>query len=131
MNEAQKATLEKIAVMQDFLDGKEIDVRDRKSGNSGDWRDTGSEPFWNWGYCDYRARQEPVTYPTVDWSIFADGVQWIAWDESGHGFAFATEPRRNDLHWETDGEYYEISSIKLDRGTFDWKDSKIQRPQSN
>ena len=48
-------TVEKIAVMQAFEDGKNIEFKLREKGN---W-ETCDLPNWNWMECDYRIAEEP------------------------------------------------------------------------
>jgi len=124
MNKAQEATLEKMAVMQAFMDGKEIEHTVRGEDT---WFPAYS-PRWDWFGFKYRIKQEPVTYPTVDWSIFTDDVQWLAWDKSGIGYLYAKEPIALSDRW-LGAAVAKAGSIKgVTRGTCDWKDSKIQRP---
>jgi hypothetical protein len=49
-----KTTSEKIAVMQAFLDGKEIESLPR-IGGTGKWV-AWPEPKWDWDCCDYRVK---------------------------------------------------------------------------
>jgi hypothetical protein len=58
---------EKIAVMQAFAEGKEIEVQNR-GGALRNWRAC-EKPAWNWPICNYRVKKEPMVvyvnvYPT-------------------------------------------------------------------
>lgn len=127
MNKAQEATLEKIAVMQAFVDDKEIEY---KSACQDIWH-AAPNPYWDWDAYDYRIKQEPATHPAFDWSIFADDVQWLAWDKDGIGYLYVKEPIALSDRW-LGAAVAKANSIKgVTRGTCDWKDSLIKRPQSN
>jgi len=66
-----KTTAEKIAVMQAFVDGKQIEWW----GGYGNtdyalWnRDAGPEPSWDWARFDYRVNQGPL----VKWAVVTEG----------------------------------------------------------
>lgn len=49
---------EKIAVMQAFADGKEVEYKNNFPGAAGSWVGI-SSPMWDWGSCDYRVKREP------------------------------------------------------------------------
>ena len=125
MNKVQKATLEKIAIMQAFADGAAIEY----GINDGSRWYSDHSPDWRWSVFDYRIKQEPVTYPTVDWSIFTDDMQWIAFDENGDCYAYTDKPKVNNNMWILSaGKVFSTQHIKIGRGTCDWRDSLIQRP---
>lgn len=50
-------TEEKMAVMQAFLDGKEIESRIPDNGDDS-W-EVNKHPGWTWGICEYRVKQLP------------------------------------------------------------------------
>jgi len=52
-------TKEMIAVMQAYIDGKQIEYKDKKSNQ---WLDTQS-PVWDWFDCDYRIKPAPTYRP--------------------------------------------------------------------
>ena len=52
-----KTIQEKIAVMQAYVDGKEIETFDGKV-----WHHV-NIPFWNWNDVDYRVKEEPEYVP--------------------------------------------------------------------
>jgi hypothetical protein len=63
-----KTTAEKIAVMQAFEDGKEIQFRNNSRPDS--WIDC-PNPAWNWEMTDYRVKPEP----RVIWvNEYSDGL---------------------------------------------------------
>lgn len=49
-----KTDAEKIAVMQGFVDGRQIEIK-----LGGDWSAVG-QPRWSWSNCDYRIKPEPA-----------------------------------------------------------------------
>lgn len=54
-----KTTAEMIAVMQAYVDGKEIEYR---CGDYQTWRKT-IDPLWDWYKTDYRVKTEPEYIP--------------------------------------------------------------------
>lgn len=50
-----KTTQEKIAVMQAFVDGQEIECRNNRSGS--EWKVV-NNPDWNWQYYNFRIKQD-------------------------------------------------------------------------
>jgi len=52
-----KTTSEKIAVMQAFEDGVEVEI---KLSDSKEWRVIDFTPEWDWGECNYRVKQQPT-----------------------------------------------------------------------
>ena len=67
-----KTIEEKIAVMQAFKDGKEIEVYNiAKKG----WFET-NDPAWNWSITDYRVKEESQYIPFTfeDWEIMIDKI---------------------------------------------------------
>lgn len=73
MNPSQELTAERIAIMQAYVDGKEIEFT---------WRDLGkawvkiSDPTWDWSLNDYRIKPKPSEVYVVE------GTQ----DETGRKF---------------------------------------------
>lgn len=50
-------TKEKIAVMQAYVDGKQIQIRATRI-NKSDWVDSYGEPHWDWEFFDYRVKPQ-------------------------------------------------------------------------
>lgn len=55
--ENMETTTEKIEIMQAFIEGKEIEVRERWTG---EWRDA-TTPTWNWLANDYRIKPKELS----------------------------------------------------------------------
>jgi hypothetical protein len=55
-----KDTQEKIYIMNEYLDGVDIEF---KHYTQEDWKlfESEDEPVWNWVDCDYRVKKEPLT----------------------------------------------------------------------
>lgn len=58
-----KTIEEKIAVMQAFANGKEIEITPRTSNPN--WI-TDPEPLWDWRTCDYRVKEKYVPFTFED-----------------------------------------------------------------
>jgi hypothetical protein len=57
-----ETTEEKIAVMQAYVEGKEIQTLDRSCN---EWVTT-NDPMWAWNVCDYRVKPKPREWWFVD-----------------------------------------------------------------
>lgn len=55
---SKHSTVEKIKVMQAYLDGKQIE---RMSSENPDWR-LSENPTWDWGYFSYRVKKNTIKY---------------------------------------------------------------------
>lgn len=87
------ATIEKIAVMQAYVDGKRIEVSLKRNDNWRDWV-TDEEPSWNWGVYEYRIKPEPKepTYrPYKDFAEFRN-----EWEKHG---GWAKSRKTADLYY--------------------------------
>ena len=71
--------------------------------------------------------------PSIDWSHVNKEYKWLAVDEDGKACVTVLEPREKKCFWVAEdpnssaipAEYF--ASFK--RGTCDWEDSKIRRPE--
>lgn len=54
-----KATLDKIKVMQGYVDGRTL--QRRSIGGSAEWEVYAMEPMWDWAAYDFRLTPEPKT----------------------------------------------------------------------
>lgn len=81
----------------------------------------------------HRVKSEPLTKPSIDWTIFAPEVQWLARDERGHLTVFKERPQQLARYWSAStGDFSVLSTgfiASLDPGTCDWRDSLVQRPE--
>ena len=123
MSEEHKArTKEMIKVMQAYVDGHEIEVT-HSGGNS--WELMNVEPpSWSWFHMEYRIAKTP---DSIDWSHVAPEWKYMARDEEGDVWFYELYPTAYDDHWS--GEATRASShASYKRGTVDWKDSLVKRP---
>jgi len=82
-------TKEKIAVMQAWLDGKEIQVKGYRDGI---WYGIAGEPNWTWGDNIYRIKPEEISKPSIEWSHVAKHLNFLAADQSGATFLYEYTP---------------------------------------
>ena len=114
-----------IILFEAWLNGKKIEA----SISREKWV-IASDPLWQ-SDVYYRVREEPVTYPTVDWSQFNDNYNWIATDQDRETYVYQTEPKVNGTGYMSSAEQLAILVIGLTSfkpGTCDWKNSKSCRP---
>lgn len=72
------------------------------------------------------------TKPSIDWSHVADEYKWLATDKHlGKSFLYADKPEiGDDEMWLGDSDWSSADSYKsFKRGTCDWKDSLVMRPE--
>ena len=125
MNDHKKRTAEMIAVMQAYVDGKAIEQRVPPSSA---WHP--SEPAWNWHLADYRIATIP---DSINWDHVAPEWKWMARDIFGDASLYQSEPSAKPPSkvWSS------IPNMPLSvdgfasytRGTVDWKDSLVRRPE--
>lgn len=78
------STAEKIAVMQAYEEGKQIQCLYEEI-----WKDMDKEPVWNWGLVEYRVKPEPCVRPYT----FEELVEAI----KEHGIAVQSK-REDTIH---------------------------------
>jgi hypothetical protein len=123
MSEEHKAkTREMIAVMQAYVDGQEIELRRWGAGN---WF-SADIPMWNLGECDYRIAQTP---DSIDWSHVAPEWKYMARDNIGRAYFFEVKPVLRSSCWAGDKYVTAEGHASYKRGTVDWKDSLVTRPE--
>ena len=66
-------TQEQIAIMQAFVDGKQIEVR---TTSNRPWEKTRS-PNWNWLCCEYRIKPSPKWVPRTINDLPKGGPLWV------------------------------------------------------
>lgn len=126
MTDNIEKTKQMIAVMQAYVDGKPIECFSLASLSAA-WQNV-SDPIWSWFSNDYRISTTP---DSIDWSHVAPEWKFMARDESGNVFLYGSYPRRCGNYW---GDHTSIfiqakyfSSYR--RGTCDWKESLVRRPE--
>lgn len=122
-------TVEKIAVMQAWEDGKPIEVR-RRSGD--DWvtvKRPIETPIWDWSLYDYRIAQP--SKPGIDWSHVAPEYKWMARDLSGRVYLYPRKPYPSSGAWFESG-YVPASAFASARpGDCDWRESLVSREDAS
>jgi hypothetical protein len=117
-----------IAVMQAYLDGREIESRVKAKKV---WVEA-SYPIWNFFDFEYRIAPRP---PSIDWSHVSDEFDYLVQFPTGEGLFSTSRPviRLEDgwSGWITDrGRTAEADTFASYRkGNVDWKDSLVERPK--
>lgn len=125
----REETAKRIKIMQHFVDGGEVESR-RHVGRLS-WGDD-DDPYWDWFDMEYRIKETKDQF--TDWSVLPPEYKWIARNRTGDAWA-GTEPPRLSLatqYWRWGGTKHLISVDMLTvfkRGTCDWQDSLIERPE--
>ena len=128
-----KTLEEKIAVMQAYLNGKEIEFK-RNSGITWITYGQDGDPEFSWHLNDYRIKEAPLTKPSINWDHVNPYFKWLATDANGEAYLFSYTPHCID---DFDCGYWDFyCGYKVDAsnwtsfipGTCDWKDSLIERP---
>lgn len=83
-------TLEKIKVMQAYVDGAviQIEVASSKIGETS-WKEV-NDPTWSWRDNNYRIK--PATPDQIDWEHIAPRFKYCARDMDGRAFLFTSKP---------------------------------------
>lgn len=92
------------------------------------WVEGIGTPHPDWGIT-YRAKATPLTKPSPPWEHLADWVQYVARDEYGGLFGYSDRPNIKIKVWDNDGRAESLRALKFDRGTCDWRDSLVKRPE--
>lgn len=66
-------TEQKIAVMQAYVDGKQIQQQRINQNNA--WKNCVIEPFWDWYNIDYRVKPEQKLHPYNSTEEFAEAMK--------------------------------------------------------
>lgn len=122
-DEARKAA----EVMQAYADGAEVEWCFRGTLRP-EWH-WDEAPTFDWYSYEYRVKQ--VVPDSIDWSHVAPEYKWMARDESGDTFLFGNKPGSEDGQWKTlSRDLASVSGfISYTRGTTDWEDSLVARPE--
>ena len=100
----------------------------------GGWR-VYSEPSWV-SFITYRAKPVPApTHDTIDWSSIKPEWKYAARDEDGNVYVYQVIPSAKYTSWvgwsHDDGLGINPRLLNIHtRGTCDWKDSLIKRPDT-
>lgn len=134
----------KIAVMQHYLNGGEVEVKGKFEGNDGwvIWA-MSYEPQWSWHDSDFRIKLEPVEpayfLPEIPWDVIEDKYKWFAfdgdeYDDQYHGYLYTTKPEaildETGGYWEDDqGDLARVEGLKFNKGNAPWDKSLVKRPE--
>ena len=77
----------------------------------------------------YRLAPEPKRMPQPPWHMIDPKYKWFAIDGHANPGVFTEEPRASHVFWETEGNARSIDAILFDRGSVDWTESKVKRPE--
>lgn len=123
MSEDHKAnTLEMIAVMQAYVDGKPIE----HSYPRDDQWVLMPEPSWNWGSNKYRIATIP---DSINWDHVSAEWKYMARNASGNPVLFTHEPNIRLNVWATEERCLTAQPFaSYVQGTVDWTCSLVKRP---
>lgn len=83
--------------------------------------------------CTYRARPAPLTPDSIDWSHVAPEWKWMARDQCGMAYIYTSKPYHSNMSWNYDdeGQHASIEGVlsSYRRGTVEWQDSLVERPE--
>ena len=81
------------------------------------------------------SRDESVaTKPSIDWSVVKEDYKWLAADANEYAYVFKVEPELDESgYWRYGGSAYSNVNnlVSYSRGTCDWKDSLVKRPEGD
>lgn len=126
----REETLNAIAVMQAFADGKRIEIC---TVGKNDWSmmQEHSLPLWNWEDFGHRVA---VMKPSIDWSHVAPEYRFLAVDDDECGHLYQNKPFVRVGEWE-DSKNRKIyapqasSFASYKRGDCHWSESLVERPE--
>ena len=79
-----------------------------------------------------------ATKPSIDWAQVKEEYKWLSVDESGDAHVWLGEPKLNGSGYWQIGRFCKMSNyckvnalLSYSRGTCDWKDSLVERPNGN
>ena len=70
--------------------------------------------------------------PSIDWSQIKDEYKWLSVDENDCAYVYEKEPKIDTpAYWCSIGaSNFEVNGlVSYSRGTCDWKDSLVERPE--
>lgn len=116
----------KIAVMQAFADGKQIEFL---SLGSTKWKPT-STPAWSWDETCYRIYEEPVIPDEVPWNAVDPKYKYHAFDLDGNGYFYTDNPLHMSTGWGlSEGCLATSVLFVIKRGNQPWDKSLVKRPK--
>lgn len=116
-------TAQKIAVMQAFAEGKNIECLSFNRTWSAFQK--GHEPVWNWDDFDYRVAE---TKPSINWNHVSKDFNYLAEDRDGFAFLYRSRPTASTSEWFSENIHPVVGFASFKPGTCDWKDSLVVRP---
>lgn len=129
MTDHIQKTRDMIAVMQAYVDGSEIEARERPYDEFVLLpRTECCFHVWNWDAYDYRVA---VTKDSIEWSHVSPDMKFMARDKDGDCFLFKAEPELRDDWWSNRNGSCSLAEhfSSYRRGNVDWKDSLVRRPE--
>jgi hypothetical protein len=121
----QQRTAEMIKVMQAYVEGERVELQ---GGPFPEFSKVPT-PLWDWLNFDYRIA--PAAKPdTIDWSHVAPEFKWMARDSEGQCWLYFSQPKVGNGCWYSPDDATPADSFtSYHRGTCDWKDSLVKRPE--
>ena len=115
----------KIEIMQAALDGDQIECISIDDKND-KWEVT-KYPKFDWVNFNYRIAVG--TKPSINWDSVHQDYKWMAKDSCGRVWLFTERPYTHDFGWcHSGGSTSATMFASVDRGTCNWKDSLVARP---
>lgn len=117
----------KIAVMQAFADGKQIEYYNHSCE---DWEQI-TRPCWDWSSTDYRIYEKPVIQDEIPWAAIDPKWKYHFFNKQARGF-FMTEcpTRTSDGLWDiSKGSFASSVLFVIKRGNQPWDKSLVKRPE--
>ena len=77
-------------------------------------------------------QDESATKPSIDWSQVREEYKWLATDANEYTYVFKVEPELDESgYYRSDGSaYFSVNGlVSYSRGTCDWQDSLVKRPE--
>lgn len=129
-NDVEKA----IEAMQGWLDGKQIEIRERDSGDGWGLLGTNTQIKWMFHHLEYRIAA--LSPDSLDWTHVADDYICHARDADGEVYLWTGIPYKGNSAWSAkSGHTCRIKPAKgpatlasFKQGTCDWEDSLVMRP---
>lgn len=118
-------TEEMIEVMQAFVDGKAIQIRQR--GNE-DWQGI-TTPLWDWSSYSYRIRPKVIKKLVLPWDFIDKKYKYAAIDSDGDVYIYENEPLKSNYQWYAGGENQGLNrGLIIDTDGVEWEESLTERP---
>ena len=118
---------EKVALFEAWVYGKTIQLFVEAFG----WQDVDPKPSWR-DEVHYRIKPEEKVPDCIDWSHVHPDYKWLARNDSGRTCLFTRKPALMKIIWEPrlGCKYVRAEGFaSYKRGTVDWTDSLVQRPE--